>query len=136
MSGLDKFFKTPAKPLKKPAAKAKEKKIQSESPPKRGKKSETQESDEKKPADESPTSAPQIDESENVTEFADLPPDAPTGEEGLMINNEVPARTHKFSKFQLHCTNKKCNYKRILMKSVLSSSDLTCPKCGNQMHQK
>ncbi len=130
MSGLDKFFKTPDKPQKKITPKTPKTPIKSaepKPPPKRGGKRESQKADEK---------IPQLDESENGNTFQDLPPDASIEGEEMRINLEVVPSSRKFTKFQLRCIDKKCNYQRILMKPTLSASDMTCPKCGSEMRQK
>ncbi len=136
MSGLDKFIKTPSKVAKNEVGKDIQKGVKPKSRPKQEVKKESQKPDEEILVDDSTPSPPETDESETTSELQDLPPDELNQEEDLGVQHETPPHSLMFTKYQLKCTSKKCSYQRILMKSVLSSSDLICPKCGSQMRQK
>ncbi len=134
MSGLDKFFKAPAKSQKKTEPKDTEKNDQVDQTPPRGGRRKSKKSSNNAPSAETATPALQLEEgSENVNELENPTLTTSLEDEDLAANQEPAAPSPKFKKFRLKCADKKCNYQRILMKPMLSSSDLTCPKCGNQM---
>jgi len=39
----------------------------------------------------------------------------------------------KLSKFELVCSNRKCKYKKTIMKKLLTEKDKTCPRCSGVM---
>jgi len=49
-------------------------------------------------------------------------------------NNVKPVK--KLKKYTLLCVNKKCKYKKTLMKSQISEHDKICPRCGKEMKKE
>jgi len=136
MGGLDKFFKNSEKPEKKITENLRKKAIPQVNSENMGKTQDSKKIPENYLENEKQIQYPEIVQLQNRNEVHHpFPNSSIEGQE--MEQNQVQSKIiQKFTKFRLECTNKKCNYKRILMKLELSKNDLYCPKCKCEMLQK
>lgn len=52
------------------------------------------------------------------------------------IKAQESVDTKKLSKFELICSNRKCKYRKTIMKKLLTEKDKTCPRCSSVMKIK
>lgn len=132
MSGLDKFFKGPPKPQKKINPKMPKKPAKPEAPQQKKQAKEFEDLNENEslaePAEPSRTDQPDAQRHSGEKSGLRLRESDEIPESGAIL---PPSR--KYVKYQLKCSNKKCNYSRILMKANLTPADLICPKCKTEM---
>jgi len=52
------------------------------------------------------------------------------------LKTDIEKSYSKLTKYKLTCTNSKCKYQKIIMKTQLTEMDKICPRCKNEMNIK